>query len=206
MRTRTAPPALVAPFSVPRIPGNPSRSPQINGQTRSELTEADNRANTARTHEWRSRPGGTGTQDDASRPVCRKTNSRRERRTKRDNRTALPSVNREQPPRQNALRCADQLRVSTTPDNRTNIARTHEWRSRPGGTGTQDDASRPVCRKTNSRRERGQNASTEPHGRREPSAKRPDRAAMTDARRTQTTPTEPHGRREPRQTAPTEPQ
>ena len=66
---------------VPPVPGNPSRSPAKNGQTQSEPTKADNRTNTARTREWRSRPGGTGTQAIASRPVCRNAaNSRREPR------------------------------------------------------------------------------------------------------------------------------
>ena len=74
-RTKAAPPA---PFLA--SPVTPSRSPQINSQARSEPTKADNRANAPRTHKWRSRPGGTGTQAIASRPVCRETNSRRERR------------------------------------------------------------------------------------------------------------------------------
>mgnify|MGYP004634604041 CR=1 FL=1 len=52
------------------------------------------------------------------------------------------------------------------------------------GTGTQAIASRPVWRKTNSRRERRQNTATEPHGRRE---------------RRQNASTEPHDRRERRQ-------
>ena len=69
---------------VPRVPASPvtpSRSPQINAQTRSEPTKAYNRTGTTRTHEQRSRPGGIGTQAIASRPVCRHAaNSRREPR------------------------------------------------------------------------------------------------------------------------------
>ena len=75
--------ASPAPFSVLRPPrplATPSGSPQRNGQTRSEPAKADNRADITRTHYWRSRPGGTGTQDTASRPVWRKAaNSRRDR-------------------------------------------------------------------------------------------------------------------------------
>ena len=64
----------------PASPGNPSGSPQRNGQTRSKPAKADNRADITRTHYWRSRPGGTGTQDTESRPVWRKAaNSRRDR-------------------------------------------------------------------------------------------------------------------------------
>ena len=78
--TKAAPPA---PFSVLRPPrplATPSGSPQRNGQTRSEPAKADNRADITRTHYWRSRPDGTGTQDTASRPVWRKAaNSRRDR-------------------------------------------------------------------------------------------------------------------------------
>ena len=117
-------------FPVPRSsflvsPVPPSGSPQINGQTRSEPAKADNRTNAARTHEWRSRPGGIETQDIASRPVWRyASNSRRERsqnattelqgrartegkaatqcqrghkpKSKRDNRIARPGANRGQ--------------------------------------------------------------------------------------------------------------
>ena len=53
------------------VSGTPSRSPQRNAQTRSEPTKADNRTDRSRTHKWRSRPGGTGTEHIASRPVCR---------------------------------------------------------------------------------------------------------------------------------------
>ena len=101
-RTKAAPPAPVLPYPVPpRPPATPSGSPQRNGQTRSEPAKADNRADITRTHEWRSRPGGTGTQDTASRPVWRKAaNSRRETRAKRRDRNARPGDAEGKAPRQ----------------------------------------------------------------------------------------------------------
>ena len=161
-RTKATPPA---PF--PASPVTPSRSPQINAQTRSEPTKADNRANAARTHEQRSRPGGIGTQAIASRPVCRHAaNSRREARTNAVIEPRGQTQTERQSRRQKAHRLADQLHLPATPDNRANAARTHERRSRPGGTGTEHIASRPVCRNAaNSRREPRQSAATETHRR-----------------------------------------
>ena len=97
----------VLPYPVPRSsflvsPVTPSGSPQINAQTRSEPAKADNRTNAARTHEWRSRPGGIETQATASRSVWRKAaNSRREPRAKRRDRNAPPNANQGKAPRQN---------------------------------------------------------------------------------------------------------
>ena len=74
----------------PRPLATPSGSPQRNGQTRSEPAKADNRADITRTHYWRSRPGGTGTQAIASRLFfLREEKDRREPNAKRRDQRAL---------------------------------------------------------------------------------------------------------------------
>ena len=166
---------------------------------------------------------GTGTQDIASRPVWRKTNSRREPRrdvstepqsrayaekktlqqkrnagrkprAKRCDRSAMPHTERKPRHVENAL-----IRPSSprAPQRRENT----RMAISTGGTGTQGIASRPVWRKTNSRRERRQNAAAETQSRayaekktlqqkrnamRKPKSKRCDRSAM------------PHTERKPR--------
>ena len=160
---------------VPRIPGNPSRSPQRNGQTRSEPAKADNRADITRTHKWRSRPGGTGTQDTASRPVWRKAaNSRRETRTKRRDRNAKPGDAERKARRQrcNAGRCRGQNAATGTQRRAMPRAKRRDRNARPG-----DAEGKAPQRKRKAGRCRGQSAATGTQGRAMPSAKRGDRNA-----------------------------
>ena len=159
------------PFVLRRDRRQKTRKPEVNQQ--SPITTRH-----PRTHEWRSRP--TAEQErNISQAVLFGAQAANSRRDRTQNATIEPYIGRE--PRASAAtelhRRADQFRVPTTPDNRANITRTHEWRSRPGGIETQHSASRPVCQKTNSRRDRTQNAAIEPYTGREPSAKRRNRTA-----------------------------